>query len=114
MITFACKKIKQEDLIRCSFNINKTEYNVFMFVLKRNKSYIVSEIAKNMKLERTTVQKALKNLLDKKLIKRTQKNLSKGGYIFIYKINNKTEIKNKIKKIIYNWYKGAEETIDNI
>ena len=114
MITFACKKIKQEELIRCSFNLNKTEYNVFMFMLKRNQPYTVSRIAKIMRLERTTVQKAVKNLFNKKLIKRIQRNLPRGGYIFIYEINNKDEIKDKMKKIVYEWYKSVEAAIDKI
>ncbi len=114
MITFACKKIKQEELIRCSFNLNKTEYNVLMFMLKRKNQNTVSQIARAMKLERTTIQKAIKNLVNKGLAKRTQRNLPKGGYIFLYEIYNKDKIKSEIKKIVRKWYKTVEEAINRI
>ena len=111
MITFACKKIKQEELIRCSFNLNKTEYNLLVFILRDKKGYTVSQIAKRTRLERTTVQKAVKNLVSKQLAQRKQKNLAKGGYVFVYKPNDKSEIKAKMRKIVYNWYQGVKKEI---
>ena len=104
MITFACKKIKKEELIRCSFDLNKTQYNILMFLLKKNKRYSVIEIAKKNKLDRTTVQKAIKVLLKKGLVRRFQKNLTKGGYMYLYEVSRKDEIKKEMKRIISNWY----------
>ncbi len=114
MVTFSCKRISQEELIRCSFNLNKTEYNVLMFMLKRGEIFTVSQISKVIKLDRTTIQKAIKSLVDKKLVKKRQKNLPKGGYTFFYKINNKNEIKDRMKEITYKWYKGVEEAINRL
>jgi predicted transcriptional regulator len=114
MVTFSCKKISQEELIRCSFELNKTEYHLFVFLFKKEDFYTIAKISKLMNLDRTTIQKSIKNLLDKKLVKRIQKNISKGGYIFLYKINNKKEIKIKMKKIILNWSKGIEKAIENL
>jgi predicted transcriptional regulator len=114
MVTFSCKKISQEDLIRCSFDLNKTEYNLFVFLFKKETYYSVIEISKLMNLDRTTIQKAIKILLNKKLLKRTQKNISKGGYIFLYKIYDKKEIKIKMKKITIDWSKGIEKAIENL
>ena len=114
MIIFACKKIKQEELFRCSFELNKTDYNILIYLLKTDKFFTVSALAESMKLERTTVQKAVKNLLRKKLIKRRKKNLDKGGYIYMYKINDKNEIKERMKKIVHEWYKKVKQALDNM
>jgi len=114
MITFSCKKITEEELTRCSFNLNKTEYNVLIFLLRNDKMRTIFQISKAMELERTTIQKAIKNLVEKGLAKKTQKNLSRGGYIFLYKPNNKDEIKSKMKGLTYKWYKNVEETIDKL
>lgn len=114
MITFACKKIKKEEIVRCSFNINKTEYNIFMFLLKLNDKLNVYEIAENMNLDRTTVQKAVKRLFKLNLIKRFQQNLEKGGYLFFYQINNKKEIKDKLINIITEWYENVKEGINKL
>jgi len=113
MITFACKEIKKEELIRCSFNLNKTEYNVLMFLLKNNLDLNAIDIAKNMNLERTTVQKAITGLLEKELVKRKQFNLDKGGYVYIYDVNDKKEIKTKIKQIISQWHKSVISEVDS-
>ena len=114
MVTFSCKKITEEELMRCSFNLNKTEYNVLIFLLKKDKTYTASQISEGMELDRTTVQKAIKNLIEKGLAKRAQKNLSRGGYIFLYQPNNKNRIKSKMKEITYDWYKNVEEAIDKL
>ena len=36
MISFACKDIDKEELIRCSFELNKTEYKLLMFLMLKN------------------------------------------------------------------------------
>ena len=113
MISFSCKKISKEELIRCSFNLNKTEYNVLIFLLENEGKHTILDISKKMNLERTTIQKAIKNLVKNDLVKRTQINLPKGGYIFYYEINNKKNIKYRMKKIVYNWYKSVEDVINN-
>ena len=114
MVTFSCKRITEEELIRCSFNLNKTEYNILIFLLKSDRAHKVSQIYKAMKLKRTTIQKAIKNLVEKGLVKRTQKNLSRGGYVFLYKPSNKDEIKSKMKEITYKWYKRVEKAISEL
>ena len=114
MVTFSCKIISKEELIRCSFNLNKTEYSVLIFLLKSNKAHTVFQVSKAMKLKRTTIQKAIKKLVEEGLVKKTQKNLDRGGYVFLYKPNDKNEIKSKLKKITCNWCKGVEEAISKL
>ena len=114
MVTFACKKINPDELIRCSFDINKTEYNVLFFMIKNQSPITVIRIAKEMKLERTTVQKAIKTLLEKSLVKRIQRNLQRGGYIFFYEAGNKKDLKIRIKKIVHNWVKAVDREIEKL
>ncbi|MBN2567657.1 MarR family transcriptional regulator [Candidatus Woesearchaeota archaeon] len=114
MITFSCKKISKEDLIKCAFALNKTEYNLLVFLLKNDKSFTAIQISEMMELDRTTIQKAITQLVNKGLVTRKQKNISGGGYTFFYLITNKQEIKSKIKEVIRRWCKGVEETINEI
>jgi uncharacterized protein len=111
-VTFACKNITHEELIRCSFTLNKTEYNILVFLLRKTQERGASEIAGEMGLERTTVQKAIKTLLEKRLIVRSRKNLPKGGYSYTYKINGMEEIKTRMKYIVHEWYNRVEKEID--
>jgi len=114
MVTFSCKKISKEDLVKCSLALNKTEYNLLMFLLKKDQSFTAIQISELMNLDRTTIQKAISSLVEKKLVKRKQKNISGGGYTFLYLIENKQEIKNKMREVIRKWCKGVEEAINDI
>ena len=111
MISFACQDIEFSDLIRCSFQMNKTEYNVLFFLLVVDKYLTASRIAKEMKLDRTTVQKAIKSLAEKDLVIRHQENLQKGGYLFQYKIKNKAEIKQRMQSIVNKWHEQVISAI---
>lgn len=114
MINFACKPISEEDIVRCSFGINKTEYYVLMYLLKKNvKDLTVNEIAKGVLLERSGVQKALKGLLEKGLVTRKMKNLENGGYVYIYSTNKK-EVKEKIKSVLKKWVKDAIKSVEEL
>lgn len=112
MVTFACKKIPREDLIRCSFDLKKTPYKLLIYLIKQKRSLRIKEIARGMELERSSVQKALGKLLEKDLIVRSQKNLEKGGYIYFYRTKNKQEIKQRMKEIIDNWYENTKKEIE--
>ena len=85
-----------------------------MFLLKSNNKINVHGIAKKMNLDRTTVQKAVKRLVKLNLIKRFQKNLEKGGYLFLYQINNKKRIKDKLINIITDWYENVKGEINKL
>ena len=100
--------------MRCSFNLNKTEYNLLIFLLRESKQRMVSQISKATRLERTTIQKAIKTLVEKRLVNRRQKNLPKGGYIFLYEPSDKEEIKNRMKEVARRWYKNVEASIDKL
>jgi len=114
MIKFSCKKISKEDLIKCAFALNKTEYNLLMFLLKKDRNFTAIQISTLMKLDRTTIQKAIKKLVDKELVDRKQKNVPGGGYTFLYLIEDKKEIKNKIKDVIHKWCKSVEDVINEV
>ncbi len=103
MINFACRKINMEDIIKCSFSLNKTAYNVLSYLMQADEWKNVMSISKDLGLERSGVQKAIKVLLGAGLIKRKQKNMPSGGYIYFYTSIPKSEIKEKLMSIIREW-----------
>jgi len=114
MITFACKNILIKDLIQCALGLNKTGYNVFMYLLKQKESKRIKEISEQINLKRCSVQKAIQNLNKKGLIIKSQKNLEKGGYTYFYQSINKKEIKEKIKQILNSWVSNANRKINQL
>ena len=112
MISFACKNIELKDLVMCSFELNKTDYKLFNFLIKKKKYLSINEISEEMKLERTTIQKSLKRLFEKNIVLRLQKNIDSGGYMFVYKIKDKELIKNIMKEMVSEWYKKVKIEIE--
>lgn len=104
MISFACKNVQLQEIVMCSFDLNKTEYSLLLSMLKNEEQLTIQEIATRVGFERSTVQKAIAKLLSKDLVERRQINLSSGGYHFVYEIVDKDEIKSRISKIVEGWY----------
>ncbi len=107
-VNFACKKMTIEQIMKCSFNLSSGEMKVLRVVSNVcNSRMTVKDITKQISKDRTTVQRAVKGLFEKGLIKRRQINLDGGGYIFTYFCQSKKEIKELMKHSL----KKFEETI---
>lgn len=105
-------EIELKNLIKCSFELNKTDYDIFIFLMKKEKPLTTNEISIQMSLDRTTVQKSVKRLAEKELVLRAQKNLEKGGYIFTYSIKDKKIIKERMSEIVKKWHDNVQKEIN--
>ena len=111
-VSFACKNVELEDIIKCSFNLNKTEYKLFLFLIKNNNGGGINDISKKIKLERSTVQKALKGLTEKKIVEIIQRNNEGGGYCFYYRIVDKEDIKKRVLDNVDKWQKSVKNLVN--
>ncbi len=113
-ITFGCNIFSNKKVLSCSFGLTKSELELLKTVIENKKGISVKEISSFLDKGRTTIQKTIKSLLDKKLIKRKQVNLKKGFAYIYYPLNKEDyikifdkklkKIKNNIHKEINNWY----------
>ncbi len=110
-LSFACNHIDFKDLLTCSFDLNKTEYMLFRFLLDQEESLSVQQIGELTSRDRTTVQKAMKQLLAQDLVHKHQVNLEQGGYAFVYAIKDKAVVKQKMLSIVKQWYEQVVEEI---
>jgi predicted transcriptional regulator len=110
MISFACKTINVQEVIRCSFELTKTEYELLRFLLGK-KRMSISDISKQQGFERSTVQKALQGLQKKNLATRRQINLAQGGYQYVYEVKDKQELQRNLIMIINTWHQNVEEAV---
>jgi len=102
-LNFVCRVISLEQILHCSFGLNKTEINILKHLLYIKEEETIEEIMKSVKKDRTTIQRSVKKLHERDLIKRRQLNLEKGGYVFIYSSKPKQEMKEKVRKIFHNF-----------
>lgn len=112
MMNFACKNFRIEEVVRCSLNLTRSEYSIVDFLLKNSdERFTTARLAEEHGLDLSTVQRSVKKLYSQELIRRSQKNLERGGYIFVYRIKNKKELKEKISGIIHSWVGAFDKEI---
>jgi predicted transcriptional regulator len=112
MINFACKRFDLKEVIRCSFNTTKKELEIMLYLIENfNKEFTAKEISEYFKIGLSTSQKAIKNLNKKELVQRRQKNIDKGGYVFVYYIKEKSFLKQKILETMNRLTKEIENEI---
>ena len=113
MIDFACKRFDLDDVIKCGLGLTRTEFRILgYFLVSEGKECTTVCMAGKMKLNLTTVQKAVKKLAEKGVIVRHQKNLASGGYVYVYECVSKDKVRGIVKGIIGNWHKKVGERID--
>ena len=112
MIDFACKKFSIDEIIKCTLGLTRSDLKLVKELLKSDAGWITSEeISRNVRLDLSTVQRSVKKLYEKNILQRKQNNLEKGGYIFIYSLQDKEKIKDLIMGIITDWVKGVDEEL---
>jgi predicted transcriptional regulator len=114
MIDFACKEFKIKDVIKCALNLTRADMKVLEYFFEEPDNWSKTEhIAMLVELDLSTVQRSVKKLHEKGILTRSQNNLDGGGYSFIYKINNKKEIKELIMGIVSKWAAKVEQELED-
>ncbi|MFX0025915.1 MAG: helix-turn-helix domain-containing protein [Candidatus Hermodarchaeota archaeon] len=120
------KKIfKSGNLFRCILGLNEIESNVFTYLLK-NDNVSTMELTEILGKDRSSIQRALQDLLDLRVIKRYSLSLKeycelkeiddnhKRGYLYVYKAKDLNEVKIQFKDLLDRWYDSMVNYIDNL
>ena len=112
-------------LFKCILGLNKTESQVFGYIL-RNKDVSTSEIAKALKLDRSSIQRAVQDLSELILINRKsismkeyskvkgKTNIKRQGYLYVYNAKDIKSIKTQFKELLDKWYGSMLKYIENL
>ncbi len=115
MIDFACKKFELREVVKCSLGLTKADLQVFEAFLKNpSKDFKSSDLAGITGLDLSTVQRSVKKLYEKRVLRRKQVNLSKGGYTYKYRAKPKEEVTSIVRGIIFNWAERVSEELDKL
>ncbi len=120
------KKIfKSGNLFRCILGLNEIESNVFTYLLK-NDNVITMELTQILDKDRSSIQRALQELLDLRVIKRYSLSLkeycelkgiednNKRGYLYVYKAKDLNKVKVQFRDLLDKWYSSMVNYIDNL
>lgn len=112
-------------LFKCILGLNKTESQVFEYIL-RKKDVSTSEIAKALKLDRSSIQRAVQDLSELLLINRKsismkeyskvkgKANIKRQGYLYVYNAKDIKSIKTQFKELLDKWYGSMLKYIENL
>ncbi|MFX0024308.1 MAG: helix-turn-helix domain-containing protein [Candidatus Hermodarchaeota archaeon] len=114
-----------ERLFKCILGLNKTESKVLCYLLK-NKDVRTSEIAVELEMDRSSIQKSLQELSMLNLVDRSSmsmkkyihakglKDSKKQGYLYVYNAKNIETIKTNFKELLDKWYTSMLKYVENL
>jgi predicted transcriptional regulator len=109
LIVARMQKFTIEDLMRCILGLQEIEIRIY-FELLDMKEATVMEIAEKIDRDRTTVQKALRSLMNCGLVER-EKITEKSGFKYVYRPVEFKEVKAKMEELLDEWYLSVKEWI---
>ena len=114
MIDFACKQFDLRDVIKCSLGLSKSEYKIFQYIFAKKEFLTTTDIAQNITLDQSTVQRGVKKLYEQKVLLRRQINLQGGGYSYAYAIVTDALLEERICTIVSTWVETVKHSLKNI
>ena len=98
---------RPSDLLCCAFGLKTYEIDAYILLLAGSKT--VEEITTKIDADRSTIQRALKKLLDLDLVTRERKELDRGGYYYMYHAVSAGNVRNQILQQLENWYQRTRK-----
>ncbi|MEO2117682.1 MAG: helix-turn-helix domain-containing protein [Methanocaldococcus sp.] len=101
------KKFTIEDLMRCILGLQEIEIRIYFDLLENGEGSVL-EIAERVNRDRTTVQKALRSLMNCGLVSR-KKVTEKVGYKYIYNAVDLDNVSDIIEELLDEWYHNVKK-----
>ncbi len=99
--------------LKCALNISCFEMDVYAELLKHS-PISVDELAEILGKDKSTVYKALQNLLERGFVKREYRILRGGGYKYLYKPVPFEEFKREVLRSVNEWVKELTNFLDRL
>ena len=116
---------RSSNLFRCILGLNELESHVFSYLLKND--YVTTlELANVFDKDRSSIQRALQNLSEMKVILRESMSLKdyndiKGtedngsrGYVYVYSARDLEYIKLQFQELLDKWYNSMKKYIKSL
>ena len=110
-IDFTCKKVTLSDMVQCNYDLNDSEFDIFLALMESPRGLSVKEIVERVNKDRTTVQKILTKLLKRNLVMKRQMNLDRG-FMFVYFSKNKKDIIEEIEHNVDEYFRSLKESLN--
>lgn len=106
-------KTSIETVMNCMFGLKNFETGIYFELVNRD-ALTINELVHKFGKDRSTVQRALRNLIVAGLVYREQKNIKNGGYYYVYNAAKFEDVKETIKTSTREWADAVVNWIDSI
>jgi predicted transcriptional regulator len=106
----AGQNVEASDVMHCFLGLRNLEIDVYFYLLKGRAT--VKEVAEALGRNRSTVQRAIQNLVQRGFAHRRTRTLRKGGYVYVYEAVSLANMKDLIKTALDSFYQQIEEFLD--
>jgi predicted transcriptional regulator len=96
------QSIEPSDVMHCVLGLRNLEINIYFYLLKG--SATVKEVADGLGRTRSTIQRAIQNLVNRGFATRRVKTLRKGGYVYIYEAVSLDSLRKIIRESLDSFY----------
>jgi len=104
------QKVEASDVMHCFLGLRNLEIDVYFYLLKGQAT--VKEVAEALGRNRSTIQRAIQNLVQRGFAHRRTRTLRKGGYVYVYEAVNLATLKELIKEALDSFYQQIEDFLD--
>ncbi len=104
------QKVEASDVMHCFLGLRTLEIDVYFYLLKGQAT--VKEVSEAMGRNRSTIQRAIQNLVQRGFAHRRTRTLRKGGYVYMYEAVNLSTLKNLIKETLDSFYQQIVNFLD--
>jgi predicted transcriptional regulator len=104
------QKVEASDVMHCFLGLRTLEIDVYFSLLKGQAT--VKETSEALGRNRSTIQRAIQNLVQRGFAYRRTRTLRKGGYVYIYEAVSLSTLKDLIKDALDSFYKQIVTFLD--
>ena len=106
------QNVEASDVMHCFLGLRNLEIDVYFYLLKGKAT--VREIAGGLGRNRSTIQRAIQNLVNRGISNRRTKTLRKGGYVYVYEGVSLPVLKALIKDSLDSFYEQVIRSLDRL
>lgn len=104
------QRVEASDVMHCFLGLRSLEIDVYFYLLKGQAT--VKEVSESLGRNRSTIQRAIQNLVQRGFAYRRTRTLRKGGYVYVYEAVNISTLKDVIKDSLDSFYQQIENFLD--
>ncbi len=106
-------EIGAEELIKCALGMKTTEIQAYCTLVNAG-PITVQDAADTLDKSRSTAQRLLQNLVEKRLATREEELIGLGGYKYIYRAVPPERLKDSIRETLDRWYERMTSELDDL